>query len=152
MPYAVAVADRLIVLDTTVLVYAKGADHPLRDPCRRLIAAAVDGEVDATTTPEVIQEFTHVRARRRGDADAAALGRDYAELLAPLLVVDRAQLDRGLRLFESLSGLGAFDAVLAAAAIDAGAGSLVSTDRAFAAVEELDHVFPDATGVDPILP
>lgn len=24
----------MIVLDTTVLVYAKGAEHPLRDPCR----------------------------------------------------------------------------------------------------------------------
>ena len=141
----------MIVLDTTVLVYAKGADHPLRDPCRRLITAAVGGELDVTTTPEVIQEFTHVRARRRGDADAAALGRDYAELLAPLLVVDRLQLDRGLRLFESVGGLGAFDAVLAATAIDAGADSLVSTDRAFAVVDELEHVFPDATGMDAIL-
>lgn len=32
----------MIVLDTTVLVCAKGADHPLRDPCRDLIAAATD--------------------------------------------------------------------------------------------------------------
>jgi predicted nucleic acid-binding protein len=55
----------MIVFDTTVLVYAKGADHPLRDPCRQLIAAA-ERRIEATTTVEAIQEFVHVRSRRRG--------------------------------------------------------------------------------------
>lgn len=137
----------MVVLDTTVLVYAKGADHPLRDPCRDLIMAISDGRCDATTTPEVIQEFAHVRAKRRDAADAAALGRDYAELLSPLLVVGRDQLERGLTLFESLPCLGAFDAVLAATAIDAAAGRIVSADSAFSGVEGVDHLFPDAEGI-----
>jgi len=137
----------VIVLDTTVLVYAKGADHPLRDPCRRLIGAIAAGRVEATTTPEVIQEFMHVRARRHGRAGAATLARDYAELLSPLLVVDRPQLDRGLLLFEAVTDLGAFDAVLAAAALAAAATHLVSADRAFGDVDGLDHVQPDAAGI-----
>jgi predicted nucleic acid-binding protein len=137
----------MIVLDTTVLVYAKGAEHPLRGPCRDLIAAIADGAVEATTSVEAIQEFVHVRARRRGRADAAALGRDYAELLAPLLGVERRHLDQGLALFERVDGLGAFDAVLAAAAIGAGAAALVSADGAFAEVANLPHTLPDAAGV-----
>lgn len=92
----------MIVLDTTVLVYSKGADHPLRDPCRHLIAPIAAGDLDATTSVEAIQEFVHVRARRRDRADAAALGRDYAELLSPLLSVTREDLDRGLSLFAEL--------------------------------------------------
>ncbi|AGL26143.1 hypothetical protein J113_04715 [Mycobacterium tuberculosis CAS/NITR204] len=73
----------MIVLDTTVLVYAKGAEHPLRDPCRDLVAAIADERIAATTTAEVIQEFVHVRARRRDRSDAAALAApDYAELSA----------------------------------------------------------------------
>lgn len=115
------------------------------------MAAAADGRIEATTTPEVIQELAHVRARRRDRADAAALARDYAELLSPLLVVGREQLDRGLILFESTPGLGAFDAVLAAAAIEADAGALVSADRAFASVGDLRHVFPDADGIATLL-
>ena len=55
----------MIVLDTTVLVYAVGADHPLREPCQLLVRAIADGTILATTTIEVIQEFTHVRGRRR---------------------------------------------------------------------------------------
>ena len=142
----------MIVLDTTVLVYAKGADHPLRAPCRDLVAAVAGGAVEATTLVEAIQEFVHVRARRRDRADAAALGCDYAELLSPLLTVEREHLQRGLALFERLDGLGAFDAVLAAAAIDVGATALVSADGGFADVPGLPHALPDAAGVATLLP
>jgi predicted nucleic acid-binding protein len=141
----------MIVLDTTVLVYAKGAHHPLRDPCRRLIDAISTGEVDATTTVEVIQEFVHVRALRRSRADAVALGEDYVELLAPLLTVDTEPLRRGLSLFEESEQVGAFDAVLAAAALDAGASALVSADRAFTSITALHHVVADAEGIERLL-
>src|SRR5579871_5895007 len=49
----------MILLDTTVLSYAVGDEHPLRDPCRSLLTAHGDGHIEATTTIEVVQEFTH---------------------------------------------------------------------------------------------
>lgn len=141
----------MIVLDTTVLVYAKGTQHPLRDPCRALIAAIAERNLQATTTVEVIQEFVHVRAQRRDRADAAALGGDYAELLSPLLTPTREHLRAGLALFERSERLGAFDAVLAASAKDSGARALVSADAAFAMVPGLTHVIPDDTGIAALL-
>lgn len=141
----------MIVLDTTVLVYAKGAGHPFRDPCRSLIRAIAAGQIEATTSAEVIGEFVHVRARRRTRADAAGLGRDYAELLAPLLMVSGDDLRAGLSFFERVEGLGAFDAVLAATAVSAGATSLVSADAAFHTVREVPHVVPDESGVASLL-
>jgi predicted nucleic acid-binding protein len=141
----------MIVLDTTVLIYAKGADHPLRDPCRGLIAAIADGHIEATTTVEVIQEFVHVRARRRDRSDAAALGRDYGELLSPLLDVTFDALQRGMVLFETTPRLGVFDAVLAAASAAADAAALVSADTAFADLPGIPHVVPDAIGVARLL-
>ena|SRR5881398_12120 len=137
----------MVVLDTTVLVYAKGAEHPLREPCRRLIAAVAAGELEATTTVEAIQEFAHVRARRRGRTDAARLARSFAALLDPLLTVSAADLERGLTLFESAERLGPFDAVLAAAAEAAGAKALVSADAGFAELRRVPHVVPDSAGV-----
>jgi uncharacterized protein len=140
----------MIVLDTTVLVYAKGADHPLREPCRRLIEAIAVGAVAATTTVEVIQEFAHVRARRRGRADAASLAADYAQLLAPLLGVTAEDLSAGLQLFEREERLGAFDAVLVAAAARR-ADAVVSADVAFAVAPGIVHIVPDDLGVDRLL-
>lgn len=141
----------MIVLDTTVLVYAVGADHSFREPCRRLVKAIGDGDVEATTTVDVVQEFAHVRARRRDRKDAASLARDYVELLSPLLVVEEIDLREGLRLYEEGSGFGAFDAVLVAAARASGADALVSADGAFAAVPGVRHVVPDDAGVTGLL-
>lgn len=132
----------LIVLDTSILVYATGVEHPLRQPCRELIAAIADGAIHATTTPEVIQEFVHVRSRRASRRDAVALGRDLSSLLDPLIGVDAATLAVGLRLYEEAEHLGAFDAVLCAAAISVSADAVVSADRAFAEVRGLTHLDP----------
>lgn len=140
----------MIVLDATVLVYAVGSEHPLRDPCRDLVAAIAAGRVRATTTVEVLQEFTHVRARRRGREDAAALARDYVDVLAPLAIVGEDDLQEGLRLYARSSRLGAFDAVLAATAGRVNAAAIVSADAAFDEAE-VDHVVPDARGVAQLL-
>lgn len=132
----------MIVIDTTVLVYAVGQEHPLREPCRALVAALRDGDLRATTTPEVIQEFAHVRARRRSRADAAELADQFVRLLRPLMIVDEDDLRDGLTLFTSGPSLGAFDAVLAAAALRRDASALVSADRGFGSVEGLPHIDP----------
>ncbi len=133
----------MIVVDTSVLVYAVGTEHPLRDPCRALVEDASSGAIEATTTAEVIQEFAHVRARRRSREDAAAIARSYADLFAPLLVIDAAALGRGLDLWPAHERLGAFDCVLGAAALNAGY-RLASADRAFSTLSGLDWLDPAA--------
>ncbi len=140
----------MIVVDTTILVLAVGADHPLRDAARRLVESVASRMLEATTTPEVVQEFAHVRARRRGRRDAVALARRYAELLSPLIVTDADHLERGLRLFGEHPALGAFDAVLAAAAL-ADDAALVSADGDFAAVPSLRHVVPGTRAFEALL-
>ncbi|MGH3358642.1 MAG: type II toxin-antitoxin system VapC family toxin, partial [Nocardioidaceae bacterium] len=137
----------VIFLDTVVLVYAVGEPHPYRESCRDLLTRVSTGQVAATTTPEVIQEFAHVRGRRRPRADASSLSLRFAELLAPLRLTEQEHLRDGLELWASSEHLGAFDAVLAAVALDSKYKTLVSADRGFAGVPGLDHVFPDAEGV-----
>lgn len=127
----------MILLDTTVLVYAVGDAHPLKAPAIALITALRDGGIRAHTTPEVIQEFAHIRARRRGRDDAVRLAKAYADLLGPLHVVGAQHLSDGLELWGATEAIGAFDAVLAAVAISLDA-SLVSADRGFAGVPGLN--------------
>ena len=140
----------MIIVDTTVLAYAVGEEHPLREPCRRLLAAHAAGTIEATTTVEVLQEFAHVRARRRTREDAVKLTRLYAAALDPI-VIAAADLDAGLSLFKLHPELGAFDAVLAAVALGRGAEALVSADRAFASVTELPWIDPATPAIDGLL-
>jgi uncharacterized protein len=134
----------VIVVDTTVLVYAVGEDHALREPNRRVVAAITDGAIAATTIAGAIQEFAHVRARRYGRADSTRLARRYVDLLTPLLPVKREDLLDGLDLFEQHPRLSSFDAALAAVAANREVEALVSSDRAFGSVPGLAYVDPGA--------
>jgi predicted nucleic acid-binding protein len=136
----------VILLDTTVLAHAVGADHVLRPACRRLLEAHVRGEVQAATTVEVLQEFTHVRVRLRrcSREDAVDLARSFAAMLT-LISTDAADLDLGLRLYLAHPRLGTFDAVLAAVALNRRLDTLVSADRAFSEVPELRWIDPAAS-------
>lgn len=136
----------MIILDTTVLVYATGSDHPLRGPSRAVVAALADGTLRATTTAEVLQEFAHVRARRTDHDRASRLTTEFLALLSPLITVTESDLELGLDLWRVTPTLGAFDAVLAASARSHRA-TLLSADKAFAAVPGLDHSPLDDTVV-----
>jgi predicted nucleic acid-binding protein len=127
----------VIILDTTVLVYAVGDDHGLREPARAVLEAAYHHRIEATTTVEVIQEFLHARARRRPRSDAVEHAAAYTSLLSPLVTVDESVLDDALRVFAATETVGAFDAVLAAVVLAEPGRALVSADRAFAGVEGL---------------
>lgn len=141
----------MIVVDANVLAYATGDDHPLREPSRRAIAAVAARRLDATTTAEVIQEFVHVRARRHGRTGAARLGLHYATLFAPLLPVGAEALEAALRMYDRHERLGAFDALLAAAAIQAKATALVSADEDFSGIRGLRHIVPGTAEFDALV-
>lgn len=137
----------MIFIDTSVLVYATGGEHPYRQPCRQIIDLIGDGTLSATTTPEAIQEFAHVHGRRRPRSQARVAAHDFTELLAPLRCSEEEHLVDGLELWTRHESLGAFDAVLAAVALDSKYVTLVSADKAFAHVPGLHHVLPDADGI-----
>lgn len=126
------------LLDTTVLMYAVGdQSHALAAPARRLIGRVASEPGVGTTTPEVLQEFLHVRARRNGRAQAALDVEAFADLLSPLVTVNEDDIRAAALLFTSYEQLGAFDSVLAAVAMSRDELELVSGDSAFATVESL---------------
>jgi len=132
----------VILLDTNVLVYAVGANHPLQEPSRRLIEAAASRRV--TTALAVIQEFLHVFGLSRPRSVAATTARDYAEALAPLIEPTISDLTLAIDLYARHRRLEAFDALLAAMAINRDVDALVTADRAFQDVPGLQALDPRA--------
>lgn len=113
--------------------------------------AIAAGRLQATTAVDVVQEFTHVYARRRSRGDAARVARQFAELLAPVFSFDRDHLEAGLRLYEQETALGTFDAILATAAIAQEADALVSADGAFRGVPGLRLIEPGTPAFEELL-
>jgi hypothetical protein len=136
----------LILLDTTVLMYAVGGEHRLREPCQRVIAAQASGSIRAATTVEAVQEFAHIYSRRRGRQAAAEYSQRYVDLLE-IVEATAKDLELGLWIFGRTPELGAFDALLAAVALNHGADGLVSADGGFGNVPGLKWWDPATPGL-----
>lgn len=128
--------------DTAVFVYALGAEHPYRTPCRRVVELAAAGELNGEASVELVQEVAYVRERRLGARAAAA--RDAAAVagLCRLHPFTEDDLRLALRLFRDLPDLSPRDAVHAATALDRGIDTILTTDQAFDAVPGLERVDP----------
>lgn len=130
------------LVDTNVFLYARGREHPLRDACRTILAAAARQEVLLEASVELVQEFAHVLLRR--DVPRELVLVDAADVRAQCLIhdFDTGVLAESLRLLGAYPQLGARDAVHAATALRAGIDSILSADFAFDVITELERIDP----------
>jgi predicted nucleic acid-binding protein len=130
-------------VDTSVLVYAAGADHPLRGPCAAVMRAIDEGEIEAVTSAEVVQEIFHrYLAIRRPDI-ADALARSTLDAFAPVLPITHALMRRVPDLAQRYPGLSARDTIHVATCIHEGITEIISADRGFDAVREVRRIAPE---------
>ncbi len=131
-----------VFVDTAVLMYAAGAEHPLRAPCRRFVEAVGSRSIDAVTSTEVIQEIIHRYAAIGRREDGAELATRSLDLFAPALPITHALVRRVPDLVVRYPGLAARDAIHVATCLHEGIAEIVSPDRAFDAVTEIRRIDP----------
>ena len=95
-------------------MYAAGRDHPHRDPARRFLERVREGNVDACTSTEVVQEILYrYSALRRLDL-AREVYEIFVEICPVVLSVTLADTDRACNLLCEGAALSARDALHAA--------------------------------------
>jgi uncharacterized protein len=131
-----------VFLDTSVIVHATGATHPLREPCREIVRLSGEGRLTAETSVETVQELVHVLLRRHRNRPAAVAQAQAVGRLCEVHDFVRADLDDAMTLYREHPALDMRDAVYAATALNRGLRHLISTDRAFQGVPGLAWVDP----------
>ena len=131
-----------VFVDTAVVMHAAGGEHPLRDPCRRIIDGISDGSVDGVTSAEVVQEIFHRFLSIRRPEDGAILAERTQDLMAPVLPITHALMRRVPELARRYPTLDARDLVHVATCIHEGITEIISPDRGFDQVAELRRLDP----------
>lgn len=133
---------RRFLYDTSIFIYALGREHPYREPCREIVRQAAAGDLQGEASVDLLQELVHQRARRTGNRPGAAEAARNVAKLAWWHPVEPNDVQRGIDLFEAHPGLDARDAVFAALAINRGIDAVLSTDRAFDEIDDLERIDP----------
>ncbi len=131
-----------VFLDTSVFLYAVGAEHHYRKACREILFAAGIDRFEAVVNVEVLQEYTHVRSRKGVLREAAAV--ESTDIVSTCRVqdVDMATLQVALQLFVATPELELRDAIHAATAISQLVDGVVSSDRGFDSIPGMLRLDP----------
>jgi predicted nucleic acid-binding protein len=138
-----------IFIDTAVVMYANGAEHPLRDACRDIVGRVGDGQLDGVTSAEVIQEIIHRFMSTRHPEVGAEMARLALDAFAPVLPITHALIRRVPDLARRYPSLDARDLVHVATCIHEGITEIISPDRGFDEVTEVHRIDPTAFGGGP---
>ena len=129
-------------LDTCVPLYAAGKDHPYREPCARIVLAVADGEIEAATDAEVIQEIAYRFHAIHRRTEGLQLAEAFLSLVEAVLPVTRRDVARSLQLQRTYSFLSPRDAIHVAVMQETGIERIVTADRHFDRVGEVQRIDP----------
>lgn len=133
---------RRFLFDTGVFIYALGGEHLYREPCRAIMGMGVEGRLAGEASVELLHEFVHVRARRRGTRAMAVADARNIAASSRLHQVSHADMERALELWTEHERLDMRDAIFAAQALNRGIDAILSPDRGFEGIPGLERVDP----------
>ena len=129
-------------VDSNIIMYAVGAEHAYRSPCLDALERIIRESLQAVVSSEVHQEILH-RYLSIGLPDKAREVSIKLETIIPAtLPVTLADIRRVRLLSERYPALKARDLIHAAVMLENGVTRILSTDRHFDRLAEIERIDP----------
>ncbi len=132
-----------VFIDANVPIYAAGGDHPLKEPCARILRSVAEDPKPFLTDSEVLQELLH-RYLALGRWE---LGREVVRAFAEAMhgrieAVHAEDVLAASGLADRHPGVSARDLVHAAVMQRMGVGRIISSDTDFDRMEGVERLDP----------
>jgi predicted nucleic acid-binding protein len=122
---------KAVFIDSNIPMYVAGREHAHREPSKRFLARVREGEVDACTSTEVLQEILY----RYSSLKRLDLARDVYDLFVDIcprvLPVTLADTDRARDIVVGIKGMTVRDAIHAAVLLNNDLTHIASFDKGF---------------------
>lgn len=125
------------LLDTNVVVYARGKAGPYRDPCVEILAAAGADPGAFGIDVEAIQELLDIYSRRGERSFATRLVGEVLAAFPDPFAITRREIEEAADIVKGYRRLAPRDAIHAAVVTTYGLEGIVSADRGF---DQIDGV------------
>jgi predicted nucleic acid-binding protein len=131
-------------LDTNIFMYAAGKPHEFKEPCVSILSKVQSGELSAAIDTEVIQEilyrYHHINLADKG----LVLAWNIMDIGLNVFPVTEKEIEISLYLYQQYnkSGVSPRDVIHVAAMMGEGLDKIVSVDKHFDIIEEVDRIDP----------
>lgn len=138
----------VVFVDTNILMYVAGREHPHQEACRQALALIAQEVVEAVTSTEVHQEILHRYLSLGRPEDARSVSKTLQSIVSRTLAVDLADIVRARDLSILYPTVSARDLVHAAVMLNHGITTVLSVDRHFDSIRELVRLSPETFVAD----
>jgi predicted nucleic acid-binding protein len=129
-------------VDANVFMYTAGRPHPLREPCRQALEAALNTRVRLVTDSEVLQEILYRYFSIQKPLAAKTVYRATVDMCDEILPIAESHTARALELLLQYPSLSPRDALHIATMEGRGLRNILSTDCDFDEVKEIRRIDP----------
>ncbi|MEW6770357.1 MAG: type II toxin-antitoxin system VapC family toxin [Bacillota bacterium] len=136
-------------IDTNLIMYARGKEHPYKAACSRILFRIADGSFHRdfgipVTDTEVFQEIVYRYGLENRWETAVSVSRDLLTIGLKVLAVGKAEIGTLLDLTEKYGGKGVYprDLVHVAVMVTNGVKRVITADTHFDLFEEVERVDP----------
>nr|HID13922.1 PIN domain-containing protein [Anaerolineae bacterium] len=131
-----------IFVDTSIIMYTVGADHPYRQPCRTALARIAEGQIRAVVDCEVHQEILHRYLSLRLPEKACQVSQKLEAVIPDTLPIALDDIGRARELVGRYPTLPARDLLHVAVMLNHNITQILSTDAHFDQVDEVERLDP----------
>lgn len=125
-------------IDTNILMYAVGSEHPLKRPSLHILEQVSRGEISAVTDTEVFQEVAYRYWSQQKWPIAVQVLRDYQYLFDEIYPIEKQQLNLYYDLLSKHDFLSPRDAIHVAVMRSHQLTHIYTTDQGFQKIPGLD--------------
>ncbi len=138
------VANRPMLVDVNVPMYAAGAPHRYKGACAWIMAEIAERRIDAAIDVEVIQEVLYRYGALQRWEIAATLAISLLELVPTVYPIQEGDARLAINLFSRYAPLGvmARDLIHVAVMLNNGLTRIISTDAHFDHIEGIERLDP----------
>lgn len=133
----------VVFVDTNILMYVAGREHPHQEACRQALALIAQEVVEAVTSTEVHQEILHRYLSLGRPEDARSVSKTLQSIVPRTLAVDLADIVRARDLSIIYPVVSARDLIHAAVMLNHGITTILSVDRHFDSIHEIVRLSPE---------
>ncbi|MBI5700922.1 type II toxin-antitoxin system VapC family toxin [Candidatus Saganbacteria bacterium] len=129
-------------IDTNIIIYAQGAQHKYKSPCQTIMRLIALNEIFGATNTEVLQEVLY----RYSAIGKKQLGIQMVEntlnIMHEVISIERADIILAMELLKKHCEINVRDAIHAASAIRGNFKYILSVDKHFDRIKNLQRVDP----------
>lgn len=119
------------LIDTNIIIYSLGKEHPLKEPCRSFIAKIASGEIAANIDVEVLQEVLYVYTYRNERIKGIAACRYLLDIFPNPFPVSKNEISLAISFMDKYPSIVSRDAIHAAVVVNNKLKGIISEDSDF---------------------